>query len=225
MSRCIARRWGCRDRGGESARRDGSMCDCRDGVCTTPASGGCTPPFIASPTIGNEAISGLPCHGICREIRVPCTGSGPIRGRGEQRRRRGGARSRAPPLLTHGPCPSAASLWDAAASWPCAPAPSSATKSARRADRDTGPESVQGARTSRATLDTRHSVRAAGPLGPGCRDPGYSVGRFQSPPRAATRPTDAASRRPRMLSAVIRFVSIAVRAVSTSRYPAVPLRY
>ncbi len=30
-----------------------------------------------------------------REIRAPCTGSGLIRGRGEQRRRRGGARSRA----------------------------------------------------------------------------------------------------------------------------------
>ena len=47
------------------------------------------------PAIRNAAISCLPWHGVSREIRVPCTGSGPIRGRGEQRRRRGGARSRA----------------------------------------------------------------------------------------------------------------------------------
>ena len=151
------------------ARKEGSpsMCNHVDGACTAQASGGCTPPQsrprlgkqaapspIASPTIRNAPISCLPWHGVCREIRVPCTGSGPIRGRGEQRRRRGGARSRAISSdsrpLSERSVPAGREV-----SWPCAPAPSSATQSARRADRTPGPEPVQGTRISRATFLAR----------------------------------------------------------------------
>ncbi len=76
-------------------------------------------------------------HGVCHEIRVSCTGSGPIRGRGEQRRRRGGARSRASTSDSR-PVSERSVPAGREVSWPCAPAPSSATESARRADRDTG---------------------------------------------------------------------------------------
>ena len=106
------------------------------------------------PAIRNAAISCLPWHGVSREIRVPCTGSGPIRGRGEQRRRRGGARSRASTSdsrpLSERSVPAGREV-----SWPCAPAPSSATQSARRADRTPGPEPVQGTRISCATFFAR----------------------------------------------------------------------
>ncbi len=103
-----------------------------------------------------EAPSCSQCHGLCHGIRVPCTGSGPIRGRGEQRRRRGGARSRAStsdsrPLSER----SVPAGREVKVSWPCAPAPSSATQSARRADRTPGPEPVQGTRISCATFFAR----------------------------------------------------------------------
>ena len=216
MSRCIARRWGCRDRGGVQ------------------------PPLAVTTSTGQTSRlhrlrfprSGMTrspaCHATAFAARSGCPApvsapsGGAVSSAGD-----GAARDRAPPLLTHGPCPSVASLRDAQrvgraprlrAAQRSRPAGPTATPGRNRCR-------APGSRARHSTLDTRHSVRAAGPLGPGCRDPGYSVGRFQSPPRAATSPTDAASRRPRMLSAVIRFVSIAVRAVSTSRYPAVPLRY
>ncbi len=117
------------------------------------------PPAIGIAMIPNDAISCSQCHGVCRGIRVPCTGSGPIRGRGEQRRRRGGARSRASTSdsrpLSERSVPAGREV-----SWPCAPAPSSTTESARRADRDTGPEPVQGARIPRATPTLRtHPAR------------------------------------------------------------------
>ncbi len=81
------------------------------------------------------------------EIRVPCTGSGPIEGRGAQRRRRGGARPRASTSDSR-PLSERSVPEGRRASWPCAPAPSSTTESARRADRGPGPEPVQGARIS-----------------------------------------------------------------------------
>ena len=156
------------------------MCHCGDGAWTAQASGGCAPPGPAtrrSPRRGAatarnhdlgranetapiakavpaEALSCSQCHGLCHGIRVPCTGSGPIRGRGEQRRGRGGARSRASTSDSR-PLSERSVPAGRAASWPCAPAPSSATKSARRADRDTGPEPVQGARIPCATSFAR----------------------------------------------------------------------
>ena len=67
-----------------------------------------------------------------------------------------GRRACAPPFLTHGRMfERSVPIGDAARVRPCAPTSSSTTQSAHGADRDTGPEPVQGIRISCATFFAR----------------------------------------------------------------------